>query len=195
MRASRASTTSSSATSWPSTRRIWRPRIAAAICATSTPRPRTCPRRSSTRRSSCSTIGDVSPPVKTEQGVVILKLTGRRKALMRTFDEVKQQIRNQLYRDKRQDSMESFVKSLRDKASVKIDEGKLAKVQIEGAGPGQFRGRACRRRGRGSSIRARRARRRRRRRCRATRRARRASHFRRPVRPRRPSRRSRSRRS
>ena len=85
-------------------------------------------------------IGDVSPPVKTEQGVVILKLTGRRKALVRTFDEVKQQIRNQLYRDKRQESMESFVKNLRDKANVKIDEGKLAKVQIEGTGPGQYPG-------------------------------------------------------
>lgn len=85
-------------------------------------------------------IGDVSPPVKTEQGVVILKLTGRRKALVRTFDEVKQQIRNKIYRDKRQDSMESFVKGLRDKASVKIDESKLAKVQIEGTQPGQFPG-------------------------------------------------------
>ena len=87
-----------------------------------------------------NTIGDVSPPVKTEQGIVILKLTGRRKALNRTFDEVKQQIRNQLYRDKRQEAMESFVKGLRDKANVKIDEGKLAKVQIEGAAPGQYPG-------------------------------------------------------
>ena len=54
-RASRASTTSSSATSSPSTRRIWRPRIAAATCATSTPRPRTSPRRSSTPPSRCRT--------------------------------------------------------------------------------------------------------------------------------------------
>jgi peptidyl-prolyl cis-trans isomerase C len=95
-------------------------------------------------------IGDTSDPIKTQQGVVILKLTGRRKALVRTFDEVKQQIRNKIYREKRQDSMEGFVKNLRDKASVKIDESKLAKVQIEGAngqypgpgvpppGPGQF---------------------------------------------------------
>jgi parvulin-like peptidyl-prolyl isomerase len=84
-------------------------------------------------------IGDTSDPIKTEQGVVILKLTGRRKALARTFEETKQQIRNKIYRDKRQDAMESFVKNLRDKASVKIDESKLAKVQIEGAG-GQYPG-------------------------------------------------------
>jgi peptidyl-prolyl cis-trans isomerase C len=85
-------------------------------------------------------IGDVSPPVKTQQGIVILKLTGRRKALVRSFDEAKQTIRNKLYRDKRQDSMEAFVKSLREKSSVKIDESKLSKVQIEGVAPGQFPG-------------------------------------------------------
>jgi hypothetical protein len=72
--------------------------------------------------------------------VVILKLTGRRKALTRNFDEVKQQIRNKLYRDKRTDAMEQFVKNLRDKANIKIDESKLAKVQIEGVQQGQFPG-------------------------------------------------------
>ena len=83
-----------------------------------------------------SNVGDVSTPVKTSAGVAILKLTGRRKALTRTFDEVKQQIRNRLYGDKRRDSMEAFVKKLRDGSTVKIDEGKLAKVQIEGTGNG-----------------------------------------------------------
>jgi parvulin-like peptidyl-prolyl isomerase len=85
-------------------------------------------------------IGDNSEPVKTPQGWAILKLTGRRKALSRTFEEVKQQIRNKLYRDKRQDSMESFVKNLRDKAKVTIDESKLGKVQIEGLPAGGFPG-------------------------------------------------------
>ncbi len=87
-----------------------------------------------------SAIGDNSPPVKTDQGWVVLKLTGRRKALVRSFDEVKQTIKNRLYRDKRQDSMEAFVKNLREKSNIKIDEGKLSKVQIESAGPGQFPG-------------------------------------------------------
>jgi peptidyl-prolyl cis-trans isomerase C len=86
-----------------------------------------------------TTIGENSPPVKTDQGWVVLKLTGRRKALVRTFDEVKTTIKNRLYRDKRQESMEAFVKNLRDKSNIKIDEGKLAKVQIEGTG-GQFPG-------------------------------------------------------
>jgi peptidyl-prolyl cis-trans isomerase C len=85
-------------------------------------------------------IGDVSQPIKTQAGgqpgVAVLKLTGRRKAITRTFDEVKQQIRNRIYGDKRRDSMEAFVKKLREGSSVKIDEGKLAKVQIEGTGTG-----------------------------------------------------------
>lgn len=85
-------------------------------------------------------VGDVSPPVSTKDGVAILKLTGRRKAVNRTFDEVKQQIRNRLYRDKRQESMENFVKALREKAKISIDEQKLGKVTIDPAGPGSFGG-------------------------------------------------------
>jgi peptidyl-prolyl cis-trans isomerase C len=81
-------------------------------------------------------IGDVSPPVKTSVGLAILKLTGRRKALVRTFDEVKQQIRNKIWGEKRKDAMEAFVKRLRDGSKIKIDEAKLAKVQIEGTGSG-----------------------------------------------------------
>ena len=85
-------------------------------------------------------IGDNSAPITLPQGVAVLKLTGRRKALSRGFDEVKEQIRNKLFHDKRQTSMESFVKNLKDKANIKIDEGKLAKVVIEGPGNGQFPG-------------------------------------------------------
>ncbi|HEY7957666.1 MAG TPA: peptidyl-prolyl cis-trans isomerase [Polyangia bacterium] len=85
-------------------------------------------------------IGDNSQPVRTTQGWAILKLTGQRKALTRTFDEVKEQIRNQLYRDKRQSTMESFVDGLRKKAHVTIDESKLAQVKVEGTTAGQFPG-------------------------------------------------------
>ena len=81
-------------------------------------------------------LGDVSAPVKIANGQAILKLTGRRKALTRTFDEVKTTIKNNLYRDRRKDAMEGFVKKLRDQSSVKVDEAKLAKVQIEGTGSG-----------------------------------------------------------
>jgi peptidyl-prolyl cis-trans isomerase C len=81
-------------------------------------------------------IGDNSPPVKTSQGWAVLKLTGRRKAMSRSFEETKTTIKNRLYRDKRQDGMDGFVKKLREKSKVNIDEGKLAKVQVEGLGAG-----------------------------------------------------------
>jgi peptidyl-prolyl cis-trans isomerase C len=85
-------------------------------------------------------IGDVSDAVKTQQGLAILKLTGRRKADVRTFDTAKQQIRSKLYRDKRSESLEAFIKGLREKANIKVDEAKLAKVHIEGAAPSEFPG-------------------------------------------------------
>jgi peptidyl-prolyl cis-trans isomerase C len=85
-------------------------------------------------------VGDNSEPVKTAQGQAILKLTGRRKAVSRTFDETKEQIRARLYRDKRNGTMEDFVKVLREKAKITVDESKLSKVQIEGTPQGAFPG-------------------------------------------------------
>ena len=81
-------------------------------------------------------IGDVSPPVRSAQGLHILKLTGRRKALVRSLDEVKPQIKNRLYRDKRQSAMEDYVKKLREKAKVEVHEDRLAKVVIDTSGGG-----------------------------------------------------------
>ncbi len=77
------------------------------------------------------TSSDLIEPVKSGPGLHILKLVGRRKALVRGFDEVKPQIRNRLFRDKRTQSMEDFVKKLREKAKVEVHEERLAKVRIE----------------------------------------------------------------
>ena len=85
-------------------------------------------------------LGDVSLPVKSSAGWHIIKLTGRRKALVRPFDEVKQSIKNRLYRDKRTATLEEFVKQLRAKAKVEVHEERLAKVVIESAPPGAFTG-------------------------------------------------------
>ena len=78
----------------------------------------------------------MSPPVRTAQGYHLLKLTGRRKALVRSLDEVKPQIKNRLYRDKRQQAMEDYVKKLREKANVEVHEDRLAKVAIDTSGGG-----------------------------------------------------------
>jgi peptidyl-prolyl cis-trans isomerase C len=83
--------------------------------------------------------GDISAAVKSDKGWHILKLTGKRKAINRAFDEVKRQIQNRLYRDKRQKAQEDFVNELKKKANVQVFEDKLGMVKIDttpGAGPG-----------------------------------------------------------
>jgi parvulin-like peptidyl-prolyl isomerase len=83
-------------------------------------------------------IGDVAGPVQTDKGFVVVKLTGRRKEMNRTFDEVKKQIENRLFRERRTKGMEDFVTGLKAKAKVEIFEEKLALVPVDTtpAGPG-----------------------------------------------------------
>jgi len=81
-------------------------------------------------------IGDVGSPVQTEAGFAVVKLTGRRKELNRTFDEVKKQIENRLYRERRTKGMEDFVTGLKAKAKVEIFEEKLALVPVDATPPG-----------------------------------------------------------
>jgi peptidyl-prolyl cis-trans isomerase C len=81
-------------------------------------------------------IGAVAKPVETEQGFVVVKLTGRRKELNRSFEEVKRQIQNRLYRQRRTKKMEDFVIGLKDKPKIKIFEEKLALVPVDANPPG-----------------------------------------------------------
>jgi parvulin-like peptidyl-prolyl isomerase len=76
---------------------------------------------------------DVSAPVKVQNGLAILKLVARKKAVSRQFAEVKQQIRNIMYRDAQEQRKTAFEKELREKLNVKVDESKLSAVHIEGA--------------------------------------------------------------
>jgi len=82
--------------------------------------------------------GDVAGPIATKGGFYIVKQTGRRKALVKTFDEVKKQIQNRIYRDKRTKAMEDFVTGLKNAAKITVHDDALAKVRVDtsGAGPG-----------------------------------------------------------
>ena len=73
--------------------------------------------------------------MKTDKGFYVVKLTGRRKELNRTFEEVKRQIQNRLYRDTRTKSLEDFVANLRTKAKVQIYDDKLNAVPIDTTTP------------------------------------------------------------
>jgi peptidyl-prolyl cis-trans isomerase C len=80
--------------------------------------------------------GDVGGPVATKGGFYIIKQTGRRKALVKTFDEVKKQIQNRIYRDKRTKAMEDFVNGLKNAAKITVHEDALAKVRVDTTGAG-----------------------------------------------------------
>ena len=79
--------------------------------------------------------GDVAGPIATKAGgYYIIKQSGRRKALAKSFDEVKRQIQNRIYRDKRTKAMEDFVTNLKNSAKIKVAEDKLAKVRVDTTG-------------------------------------------------------------
>ena len=77
------------------------------------------------------TAGDVAGPVETDRGYYIIKQTGRRQALSKSFEEVERQIQNRMYREKRTTAMETYVKELMDSADIDVYEDKLADIQVQ----------------------------------------------------------------
>ncbi len=84
-------------------------------------------------------VGDVSPPVKTDKGWVVLKLTQKRPGFNRPLAEVKRQIQQRLFRDTRTKKLDEFIADLKKNTKIDINEANLGKVVIENgteAGPG-----------------------------------------------------------
>jgi peptidyl-prolyl cis-trans isomerase C len=76
--------------------------------------------------------GDVSQTVDAGNGqFYVLKQTGRRKAMTKSFEDAKPQIRNKLFRESRVKAQKDFVDNLKAKAKIEINEGNLAKVRID----------------------------------------------------------------
>jgi peptidyl-prolyl cis-trans isomerase C len=77
--------------------------------------------------------GDVAGPVKSAAGYHVIKLTHRRQAIKRevTDPKVRQQILTRILRDRRRQALEGFKKQLRDKATVKVYDDRLAGVKID----------------------------------------------------------------
>ena len=76
-------------------------------------------------------IGDVSQIIDgANEKFYVIKLTGRRKAVNKSFDEVKRQIRNQVYRAKRSEKQKEFIAQLKAKAKITIHEDKLAEIVV-----------------------------------------------------------------
>lgn len=66
---------------------------------------------------------------------LILKRTGWRKAITRSFDQVKSQIRNVVFREKRTASFNGFVDELKRKHDVEVFADKLEQVKVNAQVP------------------------------------------------------------
>ncbi len=76
--------------------------------------------------------GDVSSVVDAGTGqYYVLKQTGRRRSMTKSFDEAKPLIRNKLFREQRLVAQKDFVDKLRAQAKIEINEANLAKVRID----------------------------------------------------------------
>jgi peptidyl-prolyl cis-trans isomerase C len=78
-------------------------------------------------------IGDLSEPVGTDQGFVILKLTDRRPALSRTLAEAKPEIQRRLLEEMRGKRKKEMVDEARKLVRVEIYEDELAKLDLTAA--------------------------------------------------------------
>ena len=83
-------------------------------------------------------VGDLSAPTKSVAGWHLLLLTGRKNRYDRTFEQVKRQIQNRLYRREKRERTDQYVADLKTKARVVVHEDELSKIEIaaESASPG-----------------------------------------------------------
>jgi peptidyl-prolyl cis-trans isomerase C len=82
-------------------------------------------------------VGDVSPPIKTDKGFVILKLTQKRPGFNRPLAEVKRQIQQRLFRDTRTKALDAFIADLKKNTKITYHEENLGKIVIESGVEGE----------------------------------------------------------
>lgn len=75
--------------------------------------------------------GEVAGPIAADGSFYVIKQTGRRKAVVKTYEQVKRQIQNDLYKDRREASQKQFVEQLRASAKVELFEDNLKKVRVD----------------------------------------------------------------
>ena len=73
-------------------------------------------------------VGEVSAPVKSERGFHVLRLTERRAARLRPFEEVKVSVRAQALAERRARRIEEWVAEMRKQVNIQVFEDKLREV-------------------------------------------------------------------
>jgi peptidyl-prolyl cis-trans isomerase C len=80
--------------------------------------------------------GDLSPVVVTEKGFHILRLKARVPARVQSLEEVKMQIRNRLFSERRTAASDELLKRLKAESGFTLDEAALAQLAATPSGPG-----------------------------------------------------------
>ncbi len=83
--------------------------------------------------------GETSGIVQAPSGLYVLKYTGEQPELSRSFDQVKAQIASKLHREKKTKEFDEWLKGLREKAQIAVDDKALEAVEVA-APPGQALG-------------------------------------------------------
>jgi len=76
-------------------------------------------------------VNAVSPVVEGKDAFYVIKKTGERKPITREFDQVKNQIRNLLYREKRTQAFDDFVEKLKTEVGVETFPDFMDEVKVE----------------------------------------------------------------
>lgn len=75
--------------------------------------------------------GDVAGPIEADGLFYIIKQTGRRTAVSRGFDQVKREIQNELYKQRREGAQKQFVDRLKTGAKIEVFDENLKKVRVD----------------------------------------------------------------
>lgn len=78
---------------------------------------------------------EVSPVIEGDTAFFVFKRMGRRNEVTRGFEQVKNQIKNVVYRDRRSAAFDSYVEELKKKAGVTVYPEKLDKIRVEATVP------------------------------------------------------------
>jgi parvulin-like peptidyl-prolyl isomerase len=64
--------------------------------------------------------GDLRGPIRTDRGWVVLQLVERKSGDLKPYEEIKEQLRKQLYDQQVEKAQQSWIKELRKKAHVEV---------------------------------------------------------------------------
>ena len=77
------------------------------------------------------TINEVSPVLEGKTAWHVAKRTGKRKEITRTFEQVRNQVKNVVFREKRTAAFGAFVDELKKKHGVQVYEDKIANLKVD----------------------------------------------------------------